>query len=415
MGIEREKIKVGILFGGKSAEHEVSLQSAKNVCEALDRSKFDPVLIGIDKKGKWHLYPNDHFLLNDTNPSAISLNPSGDPVALIPGSEGLLLPHHPLSLLKQTCPSENSGNDRGSQRADSIQETQLDVVLPSVAPLPNAALSHPHSPLPNVDVIFPILHGPFGEDGTVQGLLKLAEVPFVGPGVLGSAVGMDKDVMKRLFRDAGIPIGKFLVFKSHEPFPSFSEITSALGTPVFVKPANMGSSVGVSKARDGAGFTAAVKDAFQYDTKIVIEEFIKGREIECAVLGDENPIASVPGEIIPTHEFYSYEAKYLDTNGAKLVIPAKLDGVTRQRIQELSIRAFQTLCCEGLSRIDFLLRENNEPIINEINPMPGFTKISMYPKLWEASGIGYTELITRLIEMAMKRFEKEKTLKISYA
>jgi D-alanine-D-alanine ligase len=365
MDINRKKIKVGILFGGKSAEHEVSLQSAKNVYDALDRSKFDPVLIGIDKYGNW-------FFNNDSH--SVSLNPSSEPVAVVPESLGSLLTYDLLS---------------------------------------NTAT--PHLSLPKLDVIFPILHGPFGEDGTVQGLLKLAGVPFVGSGVLGSAVGMDKDVMKRLFRDAGIPIGKFLTFKSHEPLPSFAETTAALGSPVFVKPANMGSSVGISKVRDEAGFSAAVKEAFCYDTKIVIEEFIKGREIECAVLGDENPIASLPGEVIPTHEFYSYEAKYLDTHGATLVIPAKLDSKIQQRIKEIAVKAFQTLCCEGLARIDFLLREDGEPMINEINTMPGFTKISMYPKLWEASGIGYTELISRLIEMAVKRFEKEKPLKISYA
>ena len=367
MGIDREKIKVGILFGGKSAEHEISLQSAKNVYDALDRSKFDPVLIGIDKSGQW-------FLNGDSQSHNISLSPSGKPATIIPESYGSLLAYD-FSVPHRTS---------------------------SVAPLPK------------VDVIFPILHGPFGEDGTVQGLLKLASVPFVGSGVLGSAVGMDKDVMKRLFRDADIPIGKFLTFKSHESLPAFAEVTKALGNPVFIKPANMGSSVGISKVCDEAGFFAAVQEAFCYDTKIVIEEFIRGREIECAVLGDENPVASLPGEVISTHEFYSYEAKYLDTQGATLVIPAKLDGGIQQRIQELSIRAFQTLCCEGLARLDFFLQEDGNVMINEINTIPGFTKFSMYPKLWEASGIGYTELISRLIEMAMKRFAKEQTLRISY-
>ena len=345
-----KKITVGILFGGKSAEHEVSLQSAKNVYDAIDRDKFEPVLIGIDKSGKWLLSDASRFLLNDGDPRHISLNPSGSPTALIPASEGSLS---------------------------------------------NAASK--------LDVVFPILHGPFGEDGTVQGLLKLAGVPFVGPDVLGSAVGMDKDVMKRLFRDAGIPIGKFLALKSHNTIPPFAEITAALGNPVFVKPANMGSSVGLSKVRNEAEFSAAVNEAFRHDRKIVIEECIAGREIECAVLGNDDPVASVPGEVIPTHEFYSYEAKYIDENGASLEIPAKLDDKTRKRIQELSIQAFQTLCCAGLSRIDFFLKENGEVLINEINTMPGFTKNSMYPKLWEAGGIGYTELISRLIELAMEK------------
>jgi D-alanine-D-alanine ligase len=299
---DNKKITVGILFGGKSAEHEVSLQSAKNIYDAIDRGRFEPVLIGIDKGGKWLLSDASRFLLNSGDPRNISLNPSGSPVSLTPASEGSL-----------------SG----------------------------AA--------PKLDVVFPILHGPFGEDGTVQGLLKLAGVPFVGSGVLGSAIGMDKDVMKRLFRDAGIPIGKFLAFRSHNTIPPFAEITAALGSPVFVKPVNMGSSVGISKARTQAEFSAAINEAFQHDTKIVIEECIVGREIECAVLGNDDPIASVPGEVIPTHEFYSYEAKYLDENGAALEIPAKLDDKTQKRVQELSIKAFQTLCCEGLSRIDFFL------------------------------------------------------------
>jgi len=350
-----KKITVGIIFGGKSAEHEVSLLSAKNIYDAIDRSKFEPALIGIDKNGKWLLSDASRFLLNSGDPRHISLDLSGSPTALIPASRGLL----------------SNGN---------------------------AAI--PHSQL---DVVFPILHGPFGEDGTVQGLLKLAGVPFVGSDVLGSAVGMDKDVMKRLFRDADIPIGKFLSFRSHDTIPPFAEITAILGNPVFVKPANMGSSVGISKARTEAEFSAAVNEAFRHDTKIVIEECIVGREIECAVLGNDNPIASIPGEIIPTHEFYSYEAKYLDENGAALEIPAKLDDKTRKRIQELSIKAFQTLCCAGLSRIDFFLKENGEALVNEINTIPGFTKNSMYPKLWEASGIGYTELITRLIELAMEK------------
>jgi len=346
------KITVGIIFGGKSAEHEVSLQSAKNVYDAIDRGKFEPVLIGIDKNGVWRSMGGSLSLLNSGDPRRISLNPKGDPVTLGPASEGRL----------------------SSQTAGDLK----------------------------LDVIFPILHGPLGEDGTVQGLLKLAGVPFVGSGVLGSAVGMDKDVMKRLFRDAGLPIGKFLTFKSHEKLPPFAEIEAALGSPSFVKPANMGSSVGINKVRNEAEFSNAVREAFKYDVKIIIEEFIPGREIECAVLGNENPSASIPGEVIPAHEFYSYDAKYIDENGARLEIPAKLDADCVKRIQELAIKAFRTLCCEGLSRVDFFLKKNGEILINEINTMPGFTRISMYPKLWEASGIGYTELISRLIELAIK-------------
>ena len=350
------KITVGIIFGGKSAEHEVSLQSAKNVYDAIDRSRFEPVLIGIDKNGVWRSTGGSLSLLNMEDPRRISLNPDGIPVTLGPAGGGVL-----------------------SAQSDSLK----------------------------LDVIFPILHGPLGEDGTVQGLLKLAGVPFVGSGVLGSAVSMDKDVMKRLFRDAGLPIGKFLTFKTHDKIPSFAEIKASLGSPFFVKPANMGSSVGISKVKSEAEHENAVKEAFKYDVKIIIEEFIPGREIECAVLGNENPAASIPGEIIPTHEFYSYDAKYIDENGARLEIPAKIDYGCKKRVQELAVKAFQTLCCEGLSRVDFFLKENGEILINEINTMPGFTKISMYPKLWEAGGIGYTELISRLIELALQKSKEQ--------
>jgi len=364
-------ITVGILFGGKSAEHEVSLQSAKNVYEAIDRSKFKPVLIGIGKDGKWYLNEDSLSLLNSGDPKLISLQTGDSQVALVPESGGILSKSTPFS---------------GYEK-----------------------------PLPKLDVVFPILHGPCGEDGTVQGLLKLAGIPFVGSGVLGSAVSMDKDVMKRLFRDAGLPIGKFLTFNINDPVPPFPEIEKTLGNPLFIKPANMGSSVGISKIYSGNDFFAAMEKAFQYDTKVIVEEFIEGREIECSVLGNENPQASVPGEIIPTHDFYSYEAKYLDENGAELEVPAKLDDETQKRIREMAVRAFQVLCCDGLARVDFFLCKDGNILINEINTIPGFTKISMYPKLWEACGIGYTQLISRLIELAMEKFEKEHKIKITYA
>lgn len=265
----------------------------------------------------------------------------------------------------------------------------------------------------SIDVVFPILHGPFGEDGTIQGLLKLANVPFVGASVLGSAVGMDKDVMKRLLREAEIPIGKFLTFKEKD-IPTYEEAVKNLGLPLFVKPANMGSSVGVSKVREKKDFDKAVWEAFKYDRKILIEEGIKGREIECSVLGNDNPIASIPGEVIPNHDFYSYEAKYIDKDGATLEIPAKLSNEIIKKIQILTVKTFKTLSCEGLGRIDFFLKENGDILVNEINTIPGFTSISMYPKLWEASGISYTELIDRLIQLALERFKKEKKLKTSY-
>jgi D-alanine-D-alanine ligase len=365
-----KKLKVGILFGGRSAEHEVSLHSAKNVFDALDRGRFDPVLIGIDKAGRWFLGNTEPEILPGT-----ALDPSGEPVALLPQS----LPRAG-GFVRLSDGGVVSG-DKGTSA-------------------------------PAVDVVFPILHGPFGEDGTVQGLLRLADIPFVGSSVLGSAAGMDKDVMKRLLRDAGIPIGKFLVLRSHEKAPSFEEAVSALGCPIFIKPANMGSSVGVSKVKSEADYAPALAEAFKYDIKIIMEEYMEGREIECAVLGNEEPAASVPGEVQSTHEFYSYDAKYLDEHGSVLTIPARVDEGLKKEIQALAVKTFKTLEAEGLSRVDFFLREK-EPriIVNEINTMPGFTRISMYPKLWEASGVSYTELISRLIDLAMARFEKEKKLK----
>jgi D-alanine-D-alanine ligase len=323
-----EKLVVGLIHGGKSAEHEISLLSAQNIFEAIDKTKYEPVMIKIDKSGKWEL-------------------------------------------------------DGGLESA-------------------------------HIDVAFPILHGPFGEDGTIQGLLKFADIPFVGAGVLGSAIGMDKEVMKRLLRDAGIPIGKFVAVKNYERLPTFDVVEAALGNPVFVKPANMGSSVGISKVSNDEEYAAAVKNAYLYDSKIILEEFVHGREIECAVLGNKEPMASsCPGEIISSHEFYSYDAKYIDEKGAVLEIPARIDEKTTKRIKELAVQVFQTLCCEGLARVDFFLKKNGEVIVNEINTIPGFTKVSMYPKMWEASGIPYTELITRLIDLAISRFEAEHKLKTS--
>jgi D-alanine-D-alanine ligase len=362
----KKKINVGILFGGKSAEHEVSLQSAKNIFDALDRKKYNPVLIGIDKTGKWILNDKSKFLLNADDPKRIHLNPSSDAVVLAPESGGAV----------------SNLTDGGNS--------------------------------PAIDVIFPILHGPFGEDGTVQGLLKLADIPFVGSGVLGSAVGMDKDVMKRLLRDGGVPIGGFITLRSHESVPEFRKARAKIGLPMFVKPANMGSSVGISKVHNEKEYGEAIRLAFQYDTKIVIEEFIPGREIECSVLGNEDPKASLPGEVIPSHEFYSYEAKYIDESGAALVIPAKLPKGTVKKIQALAVKTFQVLNCEGLSRVDFFLKDDGAILVNEINTMPGFTRISMYPKLWETCGVSYADLVGALIDLAIQRFKKEKKLRISY-
>lgn len=360
----RKRLRIAILLGGKSAEHEISLLSARNICEAIDKKKYQPILVGIDKNGEWQLvqFPQEKW------PKAIRSVRPNRRVTLVPG--------------KKSC--------------------QL------------VALAGRRSLTP-VDVVFPILHGPFGEDGTIQGLLKLANVPFVGAGVLGSAVGMDKDVMKRLLREAGIRTAKFLVFdRSSLSEMKLDGIEQQLGLPLFLKPANLGSSVGIHKITARSHFDRAVKDALRYDNKILLEEYIQGREIECSVLGNDHPIASLPGEIIPRHDFYSYEAKYLDEEGAELEIPAKLPADVVKQVQATAIKAFKVLCCEGMARVDFFLRNNREVIVNEINTIPGFTKISMYPKLWEASGISYTELIDRLIQLALERFEREKKLKTSF-
>lgn len=361
-----KKLNIAILFGGKSAEHEVSLQSAKNIFEAIDKEKYNPILIGIDKNGKWLLNNSSDFLLNADNPKLIKLNPSSDSIALAPQSDGNI-----------------------SNFTDKNKNIKIDVV-------------------------FPILHGPFGEDGSIQGLLKLANIPFVGASVLGSAVGMDKDIMKRLLRDSGIPIGKFLVLKSHESIPEFQKIKDQLGLPFFIKPANMGSSVGINKIHNIDEYKKAISIAFDFDTKIIIEEYIKGREIECSILGNEDPIASNLGEIKINDEFYSYDTKYINEQGASLEIPANIPPKITKEIQEIAIKTFQTLSCEGLGRVDIFLKQNNEIIVNEINTMPGFTKISMYPKLWESTGIPYKDLIDKLIQLAIKRFNKEQKLKTNY-
>jgi D-alanine-D-alanine ligase len=363
------KIRVGILFGGRSAEHEVSLQSAKNIIDAIDTNKYEVVLIGIDKKGQWHLNEESRLLLPAAESGLPEVPERGENLALVPGKQ-----NDQLVALS------------GGRRLGSL------------------------------DVIFPVLHGPFGEDGTVQGLLKLANIAFVGAGVLGSAVGMDKDVMKRLLREAGIPIARFIVANRYSQEEiGFDYARKQLNLPLFIKPANLGSSVGIHKVKDREGFERAVRNAFNYDNKILIEECINGREIECSVLGNDNPIASVPGEILPRHEFYSYEAKYLDENGAVLEIPAKLPPTVSERIRQLAIKMFSVLCCEGMARVDFFLRNGEEIIVNEINTIPGFTRISMYPKLWEATGISYGELIDKLIELAIERFEREKRLKTDRA
>lgn len=362
-----EKLRVGILFGGKSAEHEISIKSAANIIEAIDRNKYEVLLIGIDKEGKWS---------------------AGDPAGgLLHENIDSYFEYHRDNILA-LAPSQRDGNLIEIKKGNNISR---------------------------LDVVFPVLHGPMGEDGTVQGLLKLLDVPFVGSGVLGSAVGMDKDVMKRLLRDSGIPVAGWETVYSHEQDKiEYDKIANNLGSPLFIKPANMGSSVGVHKAECKEEFFEALEDAFHFDSKVLIEECISGREIECAVLGNENPVASVPGEIVTNHTFYSYKAKYIDENGAVLNIPANLPEDITEKIRDLSVKSFKVLCCEGMARVDYFLREDGKIFINELNTIPGFTSISMYPMLWEASGIPYSELIDRLIQLAIERHERERQLKSSY-
>ncbi|MBW1998008.1 MAG: D-alanine--D-alanine ligase [Deltaproteobacteria bacterium] len=356
------KTRVCVLCGGKSQEHEVSLQSARNVVNAMDRARYEVMVIGIDKQGRWALYDPGDFLLHPGDPKRISLGRAMDGVVIVPGD-----PQGPILTKK--------GGSLG-----------------------------------RIDVVFPVLHGPYGEDGTVQGLLELSGIPFVGAGVLGSAVGMDKDVMKRLLRDANIPIAMFTVHSASEGDQIRpDEIVAKLGLPLFVKPARYGSSIGISKVADEGALQRAIDTAFEFDEKIVIEEFIEGREIECSVLGNDDPVASVPGEIIPRREFYSYEAKYIDENGALLKAPAQLDSRMAGKIKEIAIRSYKVLCCEGMARVDMFLKRNDEILVNEINTIPGFTRISMYPRLWEESGIPYGELMDRLIKLALEKFGGRRT------
>lgn len=342
-----KKINVGILFGGRSAEHEVSILSAKNVAASLDPKKFTATLIYISKDGNWQQLPTlNRLVLKDKTP--------------------LKLGH--------------------ANKALSLETT---------SPV-----------LKKINVLFPVLHGPFGEDGTVQGLAKILNIPCVGSGVLGSAISMDKDVMKRLLRDAKIPTAKFLVILKHDRLPTFSKIKNQLGLPFFIKPANMGSSIGIAKINSKSEYLKGIKNAFLFDKKIILEERIIGREIECSVLGNEKPIASVPGEVVNTkHDFYDYQAKYSDNEGVQLIIPAKLAKSQIKKIQATAIRTYQVLEAEGLARVDMFLKRNGQVIINEINTIPGFTKFSMYPKLLEASKISPRDLVTRLVELAIKSFD----------
>jgi len=382
------KVRVGILFGGRSGEHEVSLLSAASILKAIDRKKFDVVPIGITKEGRWLGAADAHGLLEgDQNVTARDLR-AGDPDA----TPGAKLLHEGIPTLMAPEPSA---------AASSKAEFKRRVADKSSA----------------IDVVFPVLHGTFGEDGTIQGLFELAGIAYVGSGVLGSSAGMDKDVMKRLFSQAGLPIVKHVtVLRSQwegSPRKTIAQIESGLKYPLFVKPANLGSSVGISKAHDRKELGPALDEAAKYDRKLVVEQGVgrkksRARELEVAVLGNDDPKASVVGEIIPGKEFYDYEAKYL-SEGSVPVIPAKLTGTEAKRIREMAVAAFRACDLAGLSRVDFLMEPDGKRriYINEVNTLPGFTQISMYPKLWEASGIKYSDLITRLIELALER-QKEK-------
>jgi D-alanine-D-alanine ligase len=340
-----------ILCGGESGEHEVSLQSARSIVRFIPRDRYRPVLVGITKAGVW--VTGDHLFDQADDPAGIRL-------------------------------------------AKNLKSARLEMGCLNGEP---------------IDVVFPIIHGTYGEDGCLQGVLQMQHLPYVGAGVLGSALGMDKDIMKRIFQHAGLKCAPYRVlYRWQTPLPSYWEIAAVLGDILFVKPCNLGSSVGISKVKTADDFEWAVADAFRYDNKVIIEAYIKGREIEVSVLGNDAPVASLPGEIIPGAEFYSYDSKYIDSVATQLVIPAELEADVGDEVRRLALQAFRLLECAGLARVDFFVESDGAVWLNEINTLPGFTHISMYPKLWEASGLPYPELIARLIQLAFERYRQEARL-----
>jgi D-alanine-D-alanine ligase len=351
------KTRVGVVFGGRSGEHPISIRSSRYVVDSLDRARYELVLVGIDRAGNWRLCPEDRYRQLDGEVTTAGTT------AVVPVPRG------------GRC---------GLLDLNDCART-----------------------LPELDVVFPVLHGPYGEDGTIQGLLDMLDVAYVGVGVLGAALCMDKDVCKRLLRDAGIPVVPFEVVSARRWARDPAAVRAAaarLGSPLFVKPANLGSSLGVEKIADGAALDAAIARALALDGKVLIERGIEGREIECAVLGNDDPQASVPGEIVPGEAFYSFDDKYAADSQARLLIPAPLAEDVREQVRELAVRAFTTLECSGMARVDFFLeRATDRLYVNELNTIPGFTSISMYPKLWEASGMPGQALVTRLIELALER------------
>lgn len=377
------RIRVGVIFGGRSGEHEISLRSALTVISALDPARYDVIPIGIARDGRWYLRTDAVRMLGESAPRLAALEGGGTPVSLLP---------HP------------DGHNLVARRAEGNRP-------PASAWQPVAG---------PIDVFFPVLHGTYGEDGTVQGLLELAGIPYVGAGVLGSAVGMDKDIQKRLLRDAQVAVLPYraLDLPDYREQPGLAgRLAREIGYPLFVKPNALGSSIGTSKVKRPEDLPAALDDAFQYGRRALIEAACVGRELECAVLGNDRPEASVPGEIIvkPRHEFYSYESKYVDPQGAETKIPADVPPAVAQRIRELSVKAFKTVGLRGMARVDFLARADlSEIFINEVNTIPGFTSISMYPKLWEATGLPLPRLVDRLIELALEEHRARAAFKFTY-
>ena len=369
------KLRVGIIFGGKSGEHEISLASAQSVARAMDREKYNVVMIGVTKQGRWVAGEN---VLQQ----------------LIAASPSLLL---------------KPGNGAPIEQIESLNSKDL---VPTMAS--NA------SPLGAIDVAFPLIHGPLGEDGTVQGLLELADIPYVGAGVAASAVGMDKQLMKAIFRAQCLPVLDWMVVLRRDwqaqPEETIRRIEAAFGYPCFVKPANLGSSVGVSKAHNWDELAQALATAAQYDRKLLAERAaLNAREIECSVLGNDDPIASLPGEVAPHREFYDYTAKYDATAQTDLIVPADLPAETARAVQAIAVRAFQAIDCSGMARVDFFVeRATNKIFLNEINTIPGFTAVSMYPRMWEKSGLAYPALIDRLIQLALERAADKQKSKTSY-
>ena len=358
----RQKRRIAVIFGGRSAEHEVSVVSARSILDALDPDRYEAITIGIDKRGRWRLVPG--------------------PPALEPGAKEL----------------PAVGGDQGTGVALSKQPG-------------DSALMADDGTRREIDVVFPVLHGPFGEDGTVQGMLEVAGLPYVGAGVLASAVGMEKAVQKVLFAAAGLPLVPYEVVHEREWEEDRQGVEARaanLGLPVFVKPATLGSSIGITKVKHEENLQSAMETALSFARKALVERSMEGaREIECAVLGNDDPVASLPGEILASGEFYDYRSKYLDES-TRLEVPARLSADEQAQIQRMAVQAFKAIDCAGMARVDFFLDERDGIILNEINTIPGFTAVSMYPKMWEASGLGYDELVDRLVELAIERHEKER-------